>query len=196
LLFYSLFQSTPSIFFELIGRPPTESQGYRFESVEVKQTAFRLDGVFLPPEDQPNAPLHFLEVQFQRDSTLYRRVFSEVFLYLKQHLHGQRWQAAIVYPSAAIEAPEPLTFGELMSSSYVQVVYLDQLGPPTELSPGLAILRLIVEPESSVPEAARTLIERVQQSPVTTTRSQLIELMQPSSFTPFPIIRVRRLRPC
>ncbi|WP_441338662.1 DUF2887 domain-containing protein [Microcystis sp. M59BS1] len=47
-IFYQLFQSFPSIFFELIQLPINEANNYRFDSVEVKQLSFRLDGVFLP----------------------------------------------------------------------------------------------------------------------------------------------------
>jgi len=47
-IFYQLFQSFPSIFFELIQLPISEANNYRFDSVEVKQLSFRLDGVFLP----------------------------------------------------------------------------------------------------------------------------------------------------
>ncbi len=48
-LFYLLFQLTPPLFFDLIG-VPDQGQGYRFDAVEVKEVAFRIDGVFLPPE--------------------------------------------------------------------------------------------------------------------------------------------------
>ncbi|MCA2684925.1 MAG: DUF2887 domain-containing protein, partial [Microcystis sp. M046S2] len=41
-IFYQLFQSFPSIFFELIQLPITEANNYRFDSVEVKQLSFRL----------------------------------------------------------------------------------------------------------------------------------------------------------
>ncbi len=61
-LFYALFQSSPTILFELIGQPVSEAQGYRFASEEIKQAAFRLDGVFLPPSNRPEAPVYFLEV--------------------------------------------------------------------------------------------------------------------------------------
>jgi predicted transposase YdaD len=50
-IFYRIFKRFPGLFFELIGRSPTEFQGYRFEAVEVKEPSFRIDGVFLPPED-------------------------------------------------------------------------------------------------------------------------------------------------
>jgi predicted transposase YdaD len=53
-------------------------------------------------------------------------------------------------------------FRALLESAYVQVIYLDQLGTVADLSPGLATLRLIVEPEATVPTAARELIARVR----------------------------------
>ncbi len=52
-IFYQLFQSFPSIFFELIQFHITEANNYRFDSVEVKQLSFRLDGVFLPQNNHP-----------------------------------------------------------------------------------------------------------------------------------------------
>jgi predicted transposase YdaD len=48
-LFYRLFHTLPHLLFELIEQPPDQATHYRFASVELKQTAFRLDGVFLPP---------------------------------------------------------------------------------------------------------------------------------------------------
>lgn len=79
-LLYALFQSIPSLLFELMGQSATEAAGYQFASIELKQTAFRVDGVFLPPETAADAPVYFLEAQFQRDALLYRRLFAEVFL--------------------------------------------------------------------------------------------------------------------
>jgi predicted transposase YdaD len=52
-IFYQLFQSFPSIFFELIQLPTSEANNYRFDPVEVKQLSFRLDGVFLPQNNHP-----------------------------------------------------------------------------------------------------------------------------------------------
>ena len=63
-IFYRLFQEIPSIFFELIGNSLQLAELYQFSSVEVKQTALRIDGVFLPNQNTDN-PIYFLEVQFQ-----------------------------------------------------------------------------------------------------------------------------------
>ena len=66
-IFYQLFQTAPSIFFELIGQPMTVGNGYSFQSVEIKQTAFRIDGVFLPASDALSQTVYFVEVQFQKE---------------------------------------------------------------------------------------------------------------------------------
>ncbi len=52
-LFYRLFHTFPRLLFELVGHAPEHAAAYRFTSVELKQTAFRLDGVFLPPATEP-----------------------------------------------------------------------------------------------------------------------------------------------
>jgi len=39
------------------------SESYRFGLEEIKQTAFRLDGIFSPVEDNPGQALIFAEVQ-------------------------------------------------------------------------------------------------------------------------------------
>jgi hypothetical protein len=60
LLFYRIFQSFPSLFFELIafggaklnGDPGTDASGYTFKSIQVKQTKLTMDGLFSPPEDR------------------------------------------------------------------------------------------------------------------------------------------------
>jgi len=74
-IFYRLFQEFPSIFFELIGNTPEAANTYQFSSVEIKQTAFRIDGVFLSAQRDEN-PIYFVEVQFQPDAEFYSRFFA------------------------------------------------------------------------------------------------------------------------
>lgn len=74
-IFYRIFQTLPQSFFELINLPPSEANAYDFASVELKQTAFRIDGVFVPKDNQPKRTIYFVEVQFQRDEDFYSRFF-------------------------------------------------------------------------------------------------------------------------
>ena len=58
-LFYRLFQTVPQLLFDLLDRPSDRAAHYQFTSEELKQTAFRLDGIFRPPDNQPTWPLFF-----------------------------------------------------------------------------------------------------------------------------------------
>ena len=61
-IFYRLFQSFPSFFFELINHNSEEASNYDFSSVDVKQLAFRIEGVFFPKTETDL--IYILEVQF------------------------------------------------------------------------------------------------------------------------------------
>jgi len=49
-IFYQLFQTLPSLLFELIGEPPSQAENYEFSSKEIKELSRTFDGIFLPPE--------------------------------------------------------------------------------------------------------------------------------------------------
>ena len=109
-IFYRLFQNIPSAFFEIIGRSPDEALAYDFRSVEIKQTAFRIDGVFIPVAGDERSPILFTEVQFQREDDFYYRFFSEITLYLRQYRPLSDWQAFIIYPRRSVESAVPLAY--------------------------------------------------------------------------------------
>ncbi len=96
-IFYRLFQEFPNIFFELIDYQPEKIEVYKFSSVEIKQTAFRIDGVFLPEAEEN--PIYFVEVQFQQDAEIYSRLFTEINLYLRQNKPDNDWLAVVIYPT-------------------------------------------------------------------------------------------------
>jgi predicted transposase/invertase (TIGR01784 family) len=94
-LFYRLFQTFLPLLFELIGFTPTHPEAYQFRSVEIKQTAFRLDGVFVPTaEEQEHSPIFFVEVQFQPQGT---STAASLLKYLSTYANisllipGRRW---------------------------------------------------------------------------------------------------------
>ncbi|NJL98623.1 MAG: Rpn family recombination-promoting nuclease/putative transposase [Synechococcaceae cyanobacterium SM2_3_2] len=156
-LFYRFFQIYPGLLFELLDLPPRLAQNYRFSSVEVKQLAFRIDGIFLPQQD--GDPLFFVEVQFQRDERLYARLFAEIFLYLSRHKLSGDWLAVVVYPHAGIEVDAVEHYRELLSSGRVKRIYLDQL-PGQGF--GAATLRFVVSAEGEAMGQVRSLVEQSQ----------------------------------
>ncbi|MBW4648191.1 MAG: Rpn family recombination-promoting nuclease/putative transposase [Kastovskya adunca ATA6-11-RM4] len=161
-IFYRLFQSFPSIFFELINHPPQEADRYQFASVEVKQLSFRIDGVFLPAADAREQPIYFVEVQFQSDARLYSRFFSEIFLYLDKTELDNNWRGAVILPRRSMDTGETERYSELLNSERVSRIYLDELGETSEQSLGITTIQLVVAREETAIEQGRELIERVK----------------------------------
>lgn len=178
-IFYSLFQSFPSIFFELINQSPTEAVDYEFTSREIKQLSFRLDGLFLPKTNNPEKPFYVVEVQFQADEDLYYRLFGELFLYLRQYKPPYPWNVVVIYPTRSIEKEQTLHFGEIVTLNSVRRIYLDELGEAAESSLGVGVVKLVIEAEDTVGELARRLIEQArQQLTDEATKRDLINLIE------------------
>jgi predicted transposase/invertase (TIGR01784 family) len=174
-LFYRIFQTLPGSFFSLIGQSPEQAEGYQFRSVEIKQTAFRIDGIFLP--SRPAQPVYFVEVQFQEDPQFYARFFSEIFLYLRQYPEPNDWRAVVIFPSRNVEPNDSSHYRALLNSNQVLRIYLNEIDEEgTSMS--LGILKLVVEPETTAAEKARRLLEQVRSEPRETIRRDMIELIE------------------
>jgi len=183
-LFYLLFQLAPPLFFDLIGTPG-QGQGYRFESVEVKEAAFRIDGVFLPPEGATDQPVYFVEVQFQRDRQIYRRLAAEIFLFLQKHPQINRWRSVVIFPRASLEPDDALAYSLLLNSDHCQRVYLDQL--PDHPSVSLGLVQLMVTPANQAAERARQLMSQAATSPPPILElDRIIELVETILVYKFP----------
>lgn len=70
-IFYKLFQQYPFVLFQLLENPPQNAELYKFDSVAVKEPKFEIDGVFLPPENEPKGTVYFsVRVACRRHSTV------------------------------------------------------------------------------------------------------------------------------
>ncbi len=160
-IFYQLFRQFPALLFDLLPQTPDRANEYIFESVEVKETSFRMDGVFLPPD--PSGIVYFCEVQFQPDEMLYERIDSERSIYI--YRNRERffdWGAVVIYPSRSIEQLRLETVREMLASGRIQRVYLDELGAVEELPTGLGLMVLTtLEGDEAISEAIG-LIDRSQ----------------------------------
>jgi predicted transposase/invertase (TIGR01784 family) len=162
-IFYRLFQRFPGTFFELIHRPASEASAYEFASVELKQTAFRIDGLFLPVPNLQEKPIYFLEVQFQKDPEFYARFFSEIFLYLRLSAPTKAWRAVVVFAKRSIEPTAVEPYQILLESDQVTRLYLNELGDVAEQSLGVGMIKLVVETKKQTPELVRRLVEKARQ---------------------------------
>jgi predicted transposase/invertase (TIGR01784 family) len=164
-IFYKLFKQFPGLLFELVDEPPPEAENYQFESVEVKETAFRIDGVFLPPPNAVSKTIFFAEVQFQKDEDLYHRFFSELFLFLyRNSIRYDDWFGVIIFASGSLEPSNSNIHRALLESGQIKRVYLDELGDLREQPLGLGLMLLTnVTSETEAVEGARFLLEQAQQ---------------------------------
>ena len=160
-IFYQLFQTFPTLLFELIGQPPSLANSYKFISQEIKELARTADGLFLPPENALDLPILFAEVQFQPKADFYWRFFAEIFVYLNQYRPPNDWRAVAIFVSRNLDTGVPRQYRGLLSDGQVIVVYLDELTETASSSLSLGIVKLVVE--NSQTAAAVALTNRLMQ---------------------------------
>ncbi|MBB1073111.1 DUF2887 domain-containing protein [Rhodoferax sp. 4810] len=161
-LFYRLFQDWPGLVLELAGLDPT-LPGYQLQATEIKQTSFRLDGVLIPPEEQPDLPIVFIETQFQYDPDFHARWLAQLLLYLYRHPTLREWRAVTLFLSRKTEHgsqqcdPKP-AYQWLLTHPWVKRVYLDEEVAKSDLTPGLRLLNLLLTPPNQAVDFAKRLL--------------------------------------
>lgn len=193
-LFCRLFQEWPELVLELAGlkMPAT---GYTLRAEEIKQTGFRLDGVLVPPDDQPEWPLVFVETQFQPDPDFHARWFSELFLYLYRHPPRRAWRAVTVFPNRTTEGTAEAAYELLLGHPWVKRLYLEEALREPAPSRGVRVLGLILAPPAAVvTETQALLAEPAADSGLT--GSALVDWVETLLVYKLPACRVRRFGKC
>ncbi len=155
-LFYRIFLLEPNLVAELIPGLPPDCRFDYFAPV-LKERERRLDGLLVPLGDDPSLPLVFLEAQMQGDPGFYRRFFAQVFLYLEQYQVTRPWRGLFLFPRRRLNFGEEDPYQGVLATQ-VERFYLEDLIPLQELTPNLALLRLLVLSEEEAPENARRLL--------------------------------------
>ena len=183
-LFYQLFNTFHTLLFELIERPIAEAEGYEFSSVEVKEKAFRFDGIFSPKAK--DKPIYLIEVQFQQKEDFYWEYLSEIYLYLNQYRPQQEWQAIAIFARRSYE-PQPRSHvQEMLDCKRIQRVYLEDLLERETDSFAIGIIQLILSSESQAVTKARQLGEKIEQERDTEIQEQVLELIETVLVYKFP----------
>ena len=169
-LFYKLFSQLPETFFLLIGQPAEEGSAYKMEALEVKQTAYRMDGIFRPDPDRPDKPIYFAEVQFQDRERFYQRFFAKVFDYFDQNVDDREWRAKLIFAERKLDPGVPVQYEKAFVKGLIERYYLEDLVGRTDLPVPLELIRLIVAPDQEAEEVARRTLQRVkEETPAGTT---------------------------
>jgi predicted transposase/invertase (TIGR01784 family) len=160
-LFYRLFTERPQLVFELAGLETPDAGVYTLRAEEIKETAFRLDGVLLPPDGRGDLPPVFLEVQFQDDEAFYARWFAEIFLYLYRRRITGTWRAVAMFARKSVDTGETTPYQDLLDSPRIQRVYLREDLPDIDgASPGVGLVHLVLSRTEDAPRQAQRLVTR------------------------------------
>ena len=160
-IFYQLFLLFPNLIFEILGEKPSE--GYQFSSREIKELARRFDGIFLPPENDIDKPIYFIEVQFQEKSDFWWRFLAEIFVYLGQYQPQQDWLAVALFSTRNLDVGLPRQFRYLLEVGQVKVFYLDELEITEESPIELDIISLIVGKDSEAILKAQQTLAKIRE---------------------------------
>jgi predicted transposase/invertase (TIGR01784 family) len=183
-LFHQLFNAFHSLLFELIERPISEAEGYEFSSVEVKEKAFRFDGIFIPKAK--DKLIYLIEVQFQQKEDFYWEYLSEIYLYLNQYRPEQDWKAIAIFARRSYE-PEPRSHvQEMLNCQRILRVYLEDLVDRETDSFAIAIVQLILSSESQAVAMARQLGDKIEQENDPEIQEQVLELIETVLVYKFP----------
>ncbi len=164
-LFYELFQTRPQIFFEIAQILPLCP--YRFESVTVKSTEKRIDGVLYPTiADQP---IYFVEVQASPDEQMYWRTSRETSTFFEQRpsLKDTEWYAYVIWLYGEDDGGFKKThiYDEQKKQRIFSVHLIDILKKLPNNSLALNVLRpLIVDTEEEVRQNITTWVEQIHQA--------------------------------
>jgi predicted transposase YdaD len=185
-LFYTIFLSQPSLIHEVIPSIPADSE-YIYNAPVIKETEFRLDGVLTPVNE--NLPLIFLEAQMQRDSDFYGRYFAELFLYLYQYKVKTSWQGLLILKNRQDDLGSELPY-ETELNIKITRLYLEDLLSLKNLTPNLALLKLIVADDSEVVSLGKSILRDAENEGEFQRRFRLIEAILKSKLPQLTIEEV------
>ena len=177
-LFYRLFQRLPALILEMAGIAVPDASGYQFRSEEIKQTAFRLDGLLVPPAQSSEWPIVFVEVQFQPDTDFYSRFFAEIFLYLHRYQPAHPWQAVVIYPDRACEHANR-HYTALLGLAQVHRIYLEDFQGKPAPTLGVQLIQIIISGAEEALVRARALVQQAHQEPTDPAqRTQIVDFIE------------------
>jgi predicted transposase YdaD len=180
-LFYQIFLSQPKLIKELIPTIPEECE-FTYSAPVVKEKELRLDGILEPIGEDITLPLIFLEAQMQTDSEFYSRYFASIFLYLHQYKITRPWQGLLIVKNRNLNLGSTVPY-QLLLENQITVIYLEDLGELTDISPNLALLKLlVVKKKEEATKLAKAILETVETETEFQKQFDLIEAILKSKF--------------
>jgi predicted transposase/invertase (TIGR01784 family) len=157
-ILYRFFKSFPSAFFRMIGEDESKAKYYSFESIEVKDIRYCLDGIFKPQKF--HMTFYFTEFQFQRVN-LYSRFFAEIFVVLDKYKIRGEWMAVVIYPSRKMDLGVDKAYEDFLITKRLKRIYLDELPNNLIDSFPLNLFKIITTEENKVRKAVNEVVTKI-----------------------------------
>jgi predicted transposase/invertase (TIGR01784 family) len=190
-LFYRIFLNQPDLIAELIPGIPSDCE-FEYSAPVLKEKETRLDGLLTPISNNSDVPLIFLEAQMQRDTKFYSRYFRGIFSYIDQYEISRNWRGLLILLNKRLELGSELPHRNLLNSQ-VERLYLEDLLHQDDLSPNLALLRLIVTPKDQAGLAARQILNSVSTEAEFQLKLDLVESILVNKFTQLTLEEIQKM---
>ena len=190
-LFYRIFLNQPDLIAELIPGIPSDCE-FEYSAPVLKEKETRLDGLLTPISNNSDVPLIFLEAQMQRDTKFYNRYFRGIFSYIDQYEISENWRGLLILLNKRLELGSELPHRNLLNSQ-VERLYLEDLLHQDDLSPNLALLRLIVTPKDQAGLAARQILNSVSTEAEFQLKLDLVESILVNKFTQLTLEEIQKM---
>jgi predicted transposase YdaD len=135
-------------------------EGYVFSAPVLKEREYRLDGLFLPPPDQPELPALILEAQMAADPGFLLRLNAETARLLQQQYRQgsaiRHWQVVVICPSRDLNFGDPTPVQEFVNR---RVVWIELLSEriPRSAPPLQKALAMLLLPEDQLPACSQAI---------------------------------------
>ena len=159
-LFYWLFQQHAERLQPLVAALLPKMEGYVFSAPVLKAREYRLDGLFLPPADQPDLPVLILEAQMAADPGFLLRLNAETARLLQQQDRQGRairhWQVVVICPSRELNFGDLTPVREFVRERLVWIELAPERLPPTA-PPLQKALGMLLQPEDQLPACSKAI---------------------------------------
>ncbi len=159
-LFYWLFQQHAERLQPLVAEWLPRMEGYVFSAPVLKEREYRLDGLFLPPPDQPELPALILEAQMAADPGFLLRLNAETARLLQQQYRQgsaiRHWQVVVICPSRDLNFGDPTPVQEFVNRRVVWIELLNER-IPRSAPPLQKALAMLLLPEDQLPACSQAI---------------------------------------
>ena len=190
-LFYRIFLNQPGLISELVSGIPPDCE-FEYSAPVVKENETRLDGLLTPVDKKTDFPLIFLEAQMQRDTKFYGRYFRGIFSYFEQYETERKWQGLLIILNNRLNLGSEIPYQNLLNNQ-VERLYLEDLLDKENLSPNLALLRLIIIPKAQAGEEARQILNKATTETEYQLKLDLVEAILVNKFNELSIEEIQKM---